>query len=95
MADIVFCNGTLTYFSEQELPNVLDKFRNSKMICAIHNTTEDVAAAAANGDILTTCNKTRLIKPQNWWMDTFTKNGFNVKYAEHIRCFCAIPSRSK
>ena len=95
MADIVFCNGTLTYFSEQELPNVLDKFRNSKMICAIHNTTEDVAAAAANGDILTTCNKTRLIKPQNWWINTFTKNGFNVKYAEHIRCFCAVPNHSK
>ncbi|MBO7042470.1 MAG: hypothetical protein J6W08_01225 [Alphaproteobacteria bacterium] len=92
VADIVFCNGTLTYFSEKELPKVLDKFRNSKMICAIHNTTEDVEAATANGDELTTCNKTRLIKPQNWWMDTFTKKGFNTKYAEHIRCFCAVPS---
>ena len=95
VSDIVFCNGTLTYFSEQELPNVLDKFRNSKMICAIHNTTEDVAAAATNGDELITCNKTRLIKPQKWWIDTFTRNGFNVKYADYIRCFCAVPSRSK
>ena len=93
VADIVFCNGTLTYFSEKELPNVLDKFKKSKMICAIHNTTEDVEAAAANGDELITCNKTRLIKPQNWWMDTFTKNGFKTKYADHIRCFCAVPSR--
>lgn len=93
VADIVFCNGTLTYFSEKELPQVLDKFKKSKMICAIHNTTEDVAAAQKNGDELITCNKTRLIKPQNWWMDTFTKNGFNVKYADHIRCFCAVPSR--
>ena len=92
-SDIVFCNGTLTYFSEQELPNVFDKFRKSKMICAIHNTTEDVEAAAINGDELTTCNKTRLIKPQNWWMDTFAKNGFNIKYVDHIRCFCAVPSR--
>ena len=92
VADIVFCNGTLTYFSEKELPNVLDKFKKSKMICAIHNTTEDVAAATKNGDELITCNKTRLIKPQNWWMDTFTKKGFNTKYAEHIRCFCAVPS---
>ena len=93
VADIVFCNGTLTYFSEKELPNVLDKFKKSKMICAIHNTTEDVEAAAANGDELITCNKTRLIKPQNWWIDTFTKNGFKTKYADHIRCFCAVPSR--
>ena len=53
-SDIVFCNGTLTYFSEKELPIVLDKFKKSKMVCAIHNTTEDVANAMANGDELLT-----------------------------------------
>ena len=93
IADIVFCNGTLTYFIEDELAQVLDKFRQSKMLCAIHNTTEDVDAARQNGDELTTCNKPRLIRPRQWWIDTFTKNGFNTKYADYIRCFCAVPSR--
>ncbi len=37
-ADIVYCNGTLTYFNENELPQVLDKFKNSKLLCAIHKT---------------------------------------------------------
>ncbi|MBO4582646.1 MAG: hypothetical protein J5714_01125 [Alphaproteobacteria bacterium] len=94
IADLVFCNGTLTYFTEDELAQVLDKFRPCKMLCAIHNTTEDVDAAKANGDELTTCNKPRLIRPRQWWMDTFAQNGFSPRYAAHLQCFCATPVRS-
>ena len=91
-SDIVFCNGTFTYFTEKELSQVLNKFNKSKMIFAVHNTTEDTIAALANGNKLTSCNKTRLIKSQNWWTDTFKKNGFNTKYIDYIRCFCITPT---
>lgn len=40
-ADIVFCNGTLTYLNESDLDSALQKFRSAKMVIAIHNTTED------------------------------------------------------
>ena len=90
-SDLAFCNGTLTYFTENELPNVLEKFKYVKMLCAIHNTTEDVMAARKNGDELTTCNKPRLIMPQQWWMDTFDKNGFKTTYDQYLQCFCAVP----
>ena len=92
-ADIVYCNGTLTYFTESELPRVLDKFKIAKSLFAIHNTTEDVVAARQNGDELTTCSKPRLIKPREWWMETFNKNGFASKYINSLQCFCAIPQR--
>ena len=92
-ADIVYCNGTLTYFTEKELPCVLDKFKTAKSLFAIHNTTEDVLAARRNGDELTTCNKPRLIKPREWWMETFNKNGFEPKYINSLQCFCAIPTK--
>lgn len=89
-ADLAYCNGTLTYFSESELPSVLKKFSGCKMLVAIHNTTEDIIAAESQGDILTTCNKLRLIKPHNWWMNTFENNGFNTEYDKNIQCFCAM-----
>ena len=92
-ADIVYCNGTLTYFTETELPGVLDKFKTAKSLFAIHNTTEDVLAARDNGDELTTCNKPRLIKPREWWMRTFNKNGFTPRYIDSLQCFCAIPQK--
>lgn len=92
-ADIVYCNGTLTYFTESELPRVLDKFKIAKSLFAIHNTTEDVVAARQNGDELTTCSKPRLIKPREWWMETFNQNGFAPKYINSLQCFCAIPQR--
>ena len=88
IADLVFCNGTLTYFTEDELAQVFDKFRQCKMLCAIHNTTEDVVAARKKGDELLTCNKPRLIRPQQWWMDTFVQNGFIPTYNATLRCFC-------
>lgn len=89
--DLVYCNGTLTYFDKTQLPLVLEKFHNCKMLCVIHNTTEDIIAARKNGDELTTCNKTRLIKPRRWWMRTFNKNGFETMYNENLRLFCAVP----
>ncbi len=90
-SDLAFCNGTLTYFSENELPHVLDKFKYVKMLCAIHNTTEDIVAARNNGDELTDPKKPRLIKPQQWWMETFDKNGFKTEYDTALQCFCAVP----
>ena len=90
-ADMAYCNGTLTYFSEKELPQVLEKFKTCKMLTAIHNTTEDVIAAKKQGDELLTCNKPRLIRKQNWWLNTFIDNGFFVKYDNLAHCFCAFP----
>ena len=89
-SDLAYCNGTLTYFKEIELSNVLKKFKDTKMLVAIHNTTEDVEAAAAMGYTLTTCNKPRLIKPRDWWIDTFNHNGFNTEYDTKTQCFYAI-----
>ena len=91
-ADLAYCNGTLTYFSEKELPSVLEKFSNTKMLIAIHNTTEDIEAAKKQGDILTTCNELRLIKPKNWWLNTFKNNGFDTNYDNALQCFCATPN---
>lgn len=89
--DLAYCNGTLTYFTERELPLVLSKFRECKMLCAIHNTTEDVEVARKNGDELLTCNKTRLIRSQQWWMENFNKNGFITKYNDALGCFVMTP----
>lgn len=88
-ADIAYCNGTLTYFSEKELPQVLEKFKTCKMLAAIHNTSEDVNAAKKQGCNLLTCNKPRLIKPRNWWLKTFVNNGFDSEYDKLTRCFYA------
>lgn len=90
-ADLAYCNGTLTYFTEHELPRVLAKFRECRMLCAIHNTAEDVDVARKNGDELTTCNKPRLIRPRQWWMETFEKNGFAPHYNDALRCFMVTP----
>lgn len=90
-ADIAYCNGVLTYFDEKTLPNVLSKFKNVDMLCAIHNTTEDVEAAKKTGEILSTCNEPRNIKPNDWWIKTFNNNGFNVELDEKLHTFFAIP----
>ena len=90
-ADIAYCNGILTYFDEQTLPIVLSKFKNVKMLCAIHNTTEDILAAKQMGETLETCNKPRNIQSNDWWLETFNKNGFNAKLNENLRTFIAIP----
>ena len=90
-ADIAYCNGTLTYFDEKILPHVLSKFKNVGMLCAIHNTTEDVQNAKTIGETLSTCNKTRIIKTNDWWIKTFNKNGFNAQLNYELRTFIAIP----
>ena len=90
-ADIAYCNGVLTYFDEKTLPNVLSKFKKVGMLCAIHNTTEDILAAQQMGETLLTCNKPRNIKPNDWWIKTFNANGFQVELDEKLRTFFAIP----
>lgn len=90
-ADIAYCNGTLTYFDEQTLPTVLSKFKKVKMLCAIHNTTEDVNTAKELGEKLGTCNEPRTIKPNDWWIETFNKNGFDAKLNKKLHTFIAIP----
>jgi len=90
-ADIAYCNGTLTYFDDKTLPNVLSKFKKVNMLCAIHNTTEDINAAAKMGQKLLTCNKPRNIKSNNWWLETFDKNGFKADLDTKLGAFIAIP----
>ncbi len=89
-ADLAYCNGTLTYFTEEQIPDVLRKFVGCKMLSAIHNTTEDIDAAQKQGDELLTCNKLRLIKPRDWWLETFNRNGFNAEYNRKTQCFYAL-----
>lgn len=90
-SDIAYCNGVLTYFDEKTLPNVLSKFQKVNMLCAIHNTTEDVNAAKELGEKLGTCNEPRTIKPNKWWIKTFNKNGFDAEYCDELRSFIALP----
>ena len=93
-ADLAYCNGTLTYLTEETLPRALEKFRGVRMLTAIHNTTEDVTAARALGEKLVR-NEPRLIKPNQWWIDTFRKNGFNAVLNEKYNLFCAIPKHGR
>lgn len=90
-ADIAYCNGTLTYFDDKTLPNVLSKFKNVGMLCTIHNTSEDVEATKKMGQTLVTCNNPRNIKPNAWWIETFDKNGFDANLNEKLGTFIAIP----
>ena len=90
-ADIAYCNGTLTYFDEKTLPNVLSKFQNVGMLCAIHNTTEDVMDAAKMGEKLGTCNEPRTIRSKDWWIENFYKNNFDAQYNDELRTFLAFP----
>lgn len=94
-ADLAYCNGTLTYMNTHTLPLALEKFKNVGMLITIHNTTEDVIAARKQGDELLYCCEPRLIKPRDWWMETFDKNGFMVDFDNEHQCFCAIPKQQK
>lgn len=89
--DLVFCNGTLTYFGENDISRVLEKFRNCGMLCAIHNTAEDVEAAQKQNCILSTCSRLRLVQTREWWLKTFDKNGYTTDYNSDLQCFCAVP----
>ena len=92
-ADLVYCNGMLTYFDEDTLNTVLTKFKNAKMVCAIHNTIEDYTAAAKMGCELGTCQELKTVKPNDWWIDKFNQNGFDAKFNHWLRCFVATPQR--
>jgi hypothetical protein len=94
-ADIVFCNGTLTYFTENDIPRVLEKFHDSGMLFAIHNTTEDIEAANAQNCTLSRYPHLRLTRPQSWWTETFDKNGFETEYNTTLQCFCATPRKMR
>ncbi|MBP3340362.1 MAG: hypothetical protein J6L47_01710 [Alphaproteobacteria bacterium] len=93
-ADLAYCNGTLTYMNESTLPIALSKFKNVKMLIAIHNTTEDVIAARKMGDELLHAEP-RLIKPNQWWIDTFQKHGFKVDFNTTYNTFCAFPRHNR
>lgn len=90
-ADLAFANGTLTYFTEQTLPLALSRFKNVRMLIAIHNTTEDFRAAQKQNQQLLH-NGPRLIKTNAWWMNRFSRAGFNVEWDKKYGCFCAIPN---
>jgi len=89
-ADLAYCNGTLTYLNETTLPLALSKFRGVGMLVAIHNTDEDLVAAAAMGDPIKH-SEPRLIRSNAWWMNAFCKNGFDVDFDTKYGCFCARP----
>lgn len=92
-ADLVYCNGVLTYFDEATLPSVLAKFQNANMVCAIHNTIEDYAAAEKMGQNLGTCQELKTVKSNDWWVKTFAQNGFDARFNHWLRCFVAVPQR--
>lgn len=92
-ADIAYCNGTLTYFDTETLPTVLSKFQNVGMLCAIHNTTEDINAAAQMNQTLLSPDKPRNIQSNKWWIETFSKNGFNATFNKVLGAFIAIPKQ--
>jgi len=92
-ANLAYCNGVLTYFDESELKNVLEKFRNVKMVCAIHNTTEDYIAAEKMGQSLGTCQALKTVQSNDWWIETLNQNGFDAKFNHWLRCFVAIPQQ--
>ena len=93
-ADLAYCNGTLTYMNEQTLPLALQKFQQVGMLIAIHNTTEDITAARKMGEELLH-DEPRLIRPNQWWIDTFKRNDFNAHIDQKSGVFCAIPNKSK
>ncbi len=87
--DLVYCNEVLTCVKEKEIPAVLDKFKSSKMVIAIHLTTED--DEKAGGTRYREHSGPRVIKSQKWWVDCFNKNGFNAKFHEQSGFFIARP----
>lgn len=90
--DLVYCNEVLTCVKEEEIPSVLDKFKDSKMLVAIHLTTEDDEKAGGTKYRENTKGP-RVIKSQNWWLNCFNKNGFNAKYHSKFGCFIAKPKQ--
>ncbi len=84
--DIAFCNGSLTYLTEKTIPVALQKLKASRLVIAIHNTTEDEKAA---GYPLSNEPEPQLIRSQKWWLKTFRQAGFNAEYDPKSQCFLA------
>lgn len=87
--DLVYCNEVLTCVKEEEIPAVLDKFKSTKMLVAVHLTTED--DEKAGGTSYREASGPRVIKSQKWWLDCFDKNGFNAKFHKKTGLFIAKP----
>ncbi len=92
-ADLSFANGSFTYLKERDLNNALDKFVNTKMLVAIHITTEDILAAKNKRHCKIKNMENRLIKPKDWWLEKFDSSGFETNFNEKYGCFCAIPKK--
>ncbi len=86
--DLIYCNEVLSCLQEDEIPVVLNKFKPSKLLVAIHLTTEDDENAGGKSYRQNT-NGNRLIKSQKWWLDCFNQNGFRAKFDPKIGCFIA------
>ena len=90
-ADLAYCNGTLTYFTAiAALDTALAKLHAAKMLIAIHDTSEEAAAAEAEYGKDLTRGGSRLIRPRGWWLRRIAKAGFHVDYDEKCSCFCAV-----
>lgn len=88
--DLIYCNEVLTCVKEDEIPIVLDKFKSSKMVVAVHLTTEDDEKAGGTEYRARTVGP-RVIKSQKWWLDCFNRNGFKAKFCEKTGFFVARP----
>lgn len=89
--DLAYANGMLTYLGEKDLDAAIGKFKNVKMLVAIHNTTEDIAAAKEYGTPIDIDLQNSLIRSNNWWIDRFRKNGFDAVFNKKYSCFCVTP----
>ena len=89
--DLAYVNTVFTYMNEEDLDCSIAKFKNVKMLVAIHITTEDVAAAKRSGMCLDLGNQSRLLRSNDWWVERFRKNGFDAVFVAKYSCFRAIP----
>lgn len=88
--DLIYCNEVLSCLKEDEIPVILDKFKPSKLLLAIHLTTEDDEKAGGT-TYRKNANGPRLIKSQKWWLNCFNQSGYNAKFNPNIGCFIARP----
>jgi hypothetical protein len=89
--DLAYANSPLTYLPEERLDAALGKFRNVKMLIAIHTTTEDIVAAQNYGTPITLDFQNHILQSNEWWLNRFKKNGFEAVFDKRYSCFCAIP----
>ena len=89
--DLAYANCVFSYMQEQDIDVAMGKFQNVKMLIAIHNTTEDIAAAKRFGTPLDMDAQNRLLRPNEWWINRFRQNGFDARFIDKYSCFCAVP----